>query len=182
MTNLLSKYSKRKEGWKVRFLFLKDKSVVQNSVMVINNMGQEYLVEVDEGTPEEKVPHHLEHKVTQLIKDLESRDMQYVTRESLMYAIIAEALRAQTQYFVGYLKHEEKRRLNDFNKRVEQMTKNLSKPYERLVGKDMLEELKGDVAESLYTMYDIFRYTIDEGNTAEFMAHIKSFNVEEEKI
>ena len=181
MTNLLSKYSKRKEGWRVKFLFLEDKSVVQDSLMVINTVGQEYLVSVEEGTPKDKIPYHLEDQTRKLINDLENRDKQFVTRESLMYAIIAEALRAQTQYFVGYLKHDEKRKLNEFNRIVERMAKNLSKPYERVVGKDMLEELKGDVAEALYNIYDVFREAIDDGKTEAFLEHVKSFKKEEAK-
>lgn len=181
MTNLLHKYSKRKEGWRVKFLFTKDKKVIQDTVMVINGMGNEYMVQVDEGTPEKLIPHHLENKVVKLVKELEANDINFVTRESLMYAIMVEALRAQTQYFVGYLKKEEKQKLNDFNRKADNMAKVLSMPYKRLVGEDMLETIKGDIAEAVYGMYDMLRQSSDAGMAEDFIQHVKSFSIDNEE-
>jgi ssRNA-specific RNase YbeY (16S rRNA maturation enzyme) len=181
MTNLLHKYSKRKDGWRVKFLFTKDDKVIQNSVYVINNTSAEYLVTVDEGTPEDKVPHHLENKVVKLINKLENRDRELVTRESLMFGILAKTLRAQSQFFVGFVSKEEKQKLNDFNRRCDRMANTLTKPYQKLIGKEQLEALEGDMGEAIYRVYDAFRYSIETGKQNDFMKMIESYLPKKEK-
>ena len=119
MTNLLYKYSQRKRGWRVRFLLGPDgKKPIQGKLMIVNGHGAEYLIQVEDGTPEDKVDHYLEDLTTKFLKDVEERDLLFVSRESLMFMVFAQVIRSQSQQFVGYLTHEKKKQIKIFNKQL----------------------------------------------------------------
>lgn len=182
MTNLLYKYSRRKHGWRVRFLMTEDgKNPIKDRVMVINGYGAEYMVEVQPGTPEDKIPHHLEDLTTKLLKDLEERDLLHVSRESLMFAVFAKVIRSQSQQFVGLLVQEKKRDLQMFNNHVDKMVRSLEGNYKTLLGEEQVEQFLGDLEDVVFDVFLKFKEVIDTGRLEDFQNYVKAFD-EESKV
>ncbi|MHA2009946.1 MAG: hypothetical protein ACW980_21745 [Promethearchaeota archaeon] len=179
MTNLLYKYSKRKHGWRVRFLLGEDgKNPITNKLMIINGMGAEYLIEVPEGTPEDKVGHYLEDLTTKFLKDVEERDMLHIARESLMFAVFAKAIRSQSQQFVGLLTKDKKHDLQMFNNHVDKMTRSLEVNFGNLIGKEQTDKFLEDMEDVVFNVFLKFKDVIDTGRLEEFEKYVQTFDKE----
>lgn len=179
MTNLLYKYSKRKSGWRVKFLLGKDgKNPIKGKLMIVNGYGAEYLIQVEKGTPKGKVDHFLEDLTTKFLKDVEERDLLFVSRESLMFMVFAKVIRSQSQQFVSYLTHDKKHDLQMFNNHVDKMVRSLESNYSSMLGKDQIEQFSEDMEDLVFDTFLKFKECTDTGKIDEFRNYMKSFNTE----
>jgi len=175
MTNLLRSYSSRKTGWRVKFLIKEgSKEIIEDRVMIINSQGAEYLIEPDTTDPE-KILHSLEARVTKTLKDLEERDMMYMLRESLIFAVFARAIRSQSQCFVNLLVRDKKHDLQMFNNHVDKMIRSLEINYELLLGKEQADMFLDEHEDVVMDVFSKFKVAIDEGKLKEFVDHVKGF-------
>lgn len=179
MTNLLYKYSQRKHGWRVAFLLGEDgKKPIRGKLMVINDRGAEFLIEVPKGTSKQKKDQVLEEMTAKFIIDNEESDMMFMTRESLMFAVFARVIRTQSAHFVGYLRQEKKQDLQIFNDRVDMMLRTLEINYKDMLGKEQTELFLTEMEELVMEVFSIFKGAVDTGKLEEIRNHIKSFNTE----
>lgn len=178
MTNLLHKYAKRKHGWRVKFLFDDDDNLIPDKVMVINGIGGEYLIGVEEGTPEDLVPHHLEDLVTKFLRDVEEKDMIYVAKESLMFTVIAKALRTQSQLFAPLLVRDKKHNLQMFNNHADKMVKSLRENFHTLIGEEQTEKFIEDMEQVVFNVFMKFKEVGENGRLADFQTYVMAFDSE----
>ncbi len=178
MTNLLYKYSKRTRGWRVKFLMGKDDKPIEGKVMIINGMGAEYLIEVEKDTPEDMVGHHLEDLVTKFLKDVEEKDIMYVSRETLMFMVFAQVIRAQSQCFVSYLTKDKKHDLQMFNNHVDKMVRSLESNYTELIGGDQIEKFSEVMGDVVFDVFLKFKEMAEVGKLDEFRNYVTAFNTE----
>lgn len=176
MTNLLRTYSKRKSGWRVKFLMEKGTTnVLQDRVMIINGMGAEYLIEAGTDNPD-KIGHYLEDRATKAIKQLEEKDLIFTSQEALLFAVFARAIRSQSQCFVNMLVREKKHDLQMFNNHVDKMVRSLEINYEKLLGKEQAQLFLDEQEDVVYDMFSGYKTAILNGELRQFVDYIKAFN------
>jgi hypothetical protein len=178
MTNLLHKYSNRKHGWRVKFLFDKKEQLIEDKVMVINGIGGEYMIGVEEGTPEDLIPHHLEDMVTKFLKDVEEKDMIYLAKESLMFTVLSKALRTQSQLFAPLLVRDKKHNLQMFNNHADKMVKSLKENFHSLIGEEQTEKFIEDMEQVVFNVFMKFKEVGETGRLADFQTYVMAFDSE----
>jgi hypothetical protein len=180
MTNLLRKYSKRKHGWRVVFMWDKDKKIVEDTVLVSNGRGVEYAIAVDEDVDEETKLHWLENRVTKTIKELEEKDMIYVARESLMFGVFAKVIQSQTQCFVDFLTKDKKYDFNMYVSHTDKMARML-KEYYAVFGKENVDAISESLEDITFDVFSNFKKAVEDGRLEEFSAYVKGFYAPTEK-
>ena len=175
MTNLLHKYSKRKTGWRVKFLFDDSGKPINDKVMVINGLGNEYLIATEDGTPDDKVGHFLEDLVTKFLKDVEEKDLIFVSKETLMFMVFAKVIRTQSQLFIGYLTKDKKHDLQLFNNHVDKMVKSLESNYMNMLGKEQVELFSKEMEGVVIDLFSVFKDSLDNGSILGLMNHVKEY-------
>lgn len=178
MTNLLRSYSNRKQGWRVKFLIEKGtNNVIQDRVMIINGHGAEYLIEPETDDPDKLLP-LLEARVTKTIRELEERDILYITQQQLIFAVFARAIRSQSQCFVNLLAREKKHDLQMFNNHVDKMVRSLEIDFEKLIGKEQSELFMDEQEDVVLDVFSQFKAASETGRLKEFVEYVKDFGKE----
>ena len=178
MTNLLRKYASRKAGWKVRFMITEDGKVVEDKVIITNGRGADYIIVPDENLEGDVLLHDLERKATAKIKEMEEKDLMYVSRETLMFAVLARAIRSQSQCFIGLLTHDKKYDLNLYVNHTDKMTKSLDENYKGILTPEVYNRFTDDMEDVVFDIFNGLKDSFSKGDILAFRDHVKNFRSE----